>query len=91
MNRQKSSGIALIWVLSGIVIVGIVALFIYGIVNRPPNRHIGDGKAWNEKMLNDKHFKVITYRCCVRYAGLCNITNYPIFIILKFPNCNFQI
>jgi hypothetical protein len=27
MNRQKSSGIALIWVLSGIVIVGIVALF----------------------------------------------------------------
>ncbi len=35
MNRQKSSGIALIWVLSGIVIVGIVALFIYGIVNRP--------------------------------------------------------
>jgi len=50
MNRQKSSGIALIWVLSGIVIVGIVALFIYGIVNRPPNRHIGDNKPWNEKM-----------------------------------------
>ena len=44
MNRQKSSGIALIWVLSGIV-----ALFIYGIVNRPPNRHIGDNKPWNEK------------------------------------------
>ena len=50
MNQQKSSGIALIWVLSGIVIVGIVALFIYGIVNRPPNRHIGDNKPWNEKM-----------------------------------------
>lgn len=50
MNRQKSSGIALIWVLSGIVIVGIVALFIYEIVNRPPNRHIGDNKPWNEKM-----------------------------------------
>ena len=46
MNRQKSSGIALIWVLSGIVIVGIVALFIYEIVNRPPNRHIGDNKPW---------------------------------------------
>ena len=50
MNRQKTAGIALIWVILGIMITGIVALFIYGIVNRPPNRHIGDGKPWNEKM-----------------------------------------
>lgn len=50
MNRQKSAGIAIIWVISGILITAIVALFIYGIVNRPPNRHVGDGKPWNEKM-----------------------------------------
>ena len=48
MNRQKSSGIALIWVLSGIV-----ALFIYGIVNRPPNRHIGDINRGTKKCRKD--------------------------------------
>lgn len=50
MNRQKSAGIALIWIISGLMVTGIVVLFIYGIVNRPPNRHIGDGKPWSEKM-----------------------------------------
>ena len=43
MNRQKSAGIAIIWIISGILITAIVALFIYGVVNRPPNRHVGDG------------------------------------------------
>ena len=50
MNHQQERGIAPIWIILSIIVAGIVALFIYGVVNRPPNRHIGDGKAWNEKM-----------------------------------------
>jgi len=50
MNHQQERGIAPIWIILSIIVAGIVALFIYGVINRPPNRHIGDGKAWNEKM-----------------------------------------
>ncbi len=37
-------------VLSGIVIVGIVAFVYLWNYQSPPNRHIGDNKPWNEKM-----------------------------------------
>jgi len=50
MNHQQERGIAPIWIVLSIIVVGIVALFIYGIVNRPPNQHIGNGKPWNEHM-----------------------------------------
>ena len=50
MSHQQERGIAPIWIVLSIIVVGIVALFIYGIVNRPPNQHIGNGKAWKEHM-----------------------------------------
>ena len=50
MKQQNQRGIALIWIVLSVIVVGIVALFIYGVVNRPPNQHIGNGKAWNAKM-----------------------------------------
>ena len=50
MSHQQERGIAPIWIVLSIIVVGIVALFIYGIVNRPPNQHIGNGKPWNEHM-----------------------------------------
>mgnify|MGYP000845806970 FL=1 len=50
MNHQQERGIAPIWIVLSIIVIGIVALFIYGIVNRPPNQHIGNGKPWNEHM-----------------------------------------
>ena len=50
MSHQQERGIAPIWIVLSIIVVGIVALFIYGIVNRPPNQHIGNSKPWNEHM-----------------------------------------
>ena len=50
MSHQQEYGIAPIWIVLSIIVIGIVALFIYGIVNRPPNQHIGNNKPWNEHM-----------------------------------------
>ena len=50
MSHQQERGIAPIWIVLSIIVIGIVALFIYGIVNRPPNQHIGNNKPWNEHM-----------------------------------------
>ena len=50
MSHQQERGIAPIWIVLSIIVIGIVTVFIYGIVNRPPNQHIGNGKPWNEHM-----------------------------------------
>lgn len=50
MNHRYQQGIAPIWVILGVIGAGIVGLFIFGLINRPPNQHIADGKPWNEQM-----------------------------------------
>lgn len=49
-SSTNQYGIALINVVLLIILAGIAALFIYGVINRPPNQHIGDNQPWNSAM-----------------------------------------
>lgn len=49
-HATNQQGIALINIVLLIILAGIVTLFVYGVINRPPNQHIGDNKPWNLAM-----------------------------------------
>ncbi len=48
--QHRQQGASLIHILFSLVAVGIAGLFIYHVVNRPPNQHIGDKQPWHTAM-----------------------------------------
>lgn len=50
IKNREAGGIAINIVLVGIAVF-LVAVFIYGAVNKPPNAHLGNGEAWNKNMV----------------------------------------
>ncbi len=39
--QSKQTGVSLIHIMLGIVVITIISLFAYNLINRPPNKHIG--------------------------------------------------
>lgn len=49
-TNKSAGGIVTNIILGGITIF-LIAMFIYGAVNKPPNEHIADGQPWNTNMV----------------------------------------
>ena len=53
--QSQQTGVSLIHIMLGIVVVTIISLFAYNLVNRPPNKHIGKGEPWQSAMSQGSH------------------------------------
>ena len=53
--KSQQTGVSLIHIMLGIVVVTIISLFAYNLINRPPNKHIGKGEPWQSAMSQGSH------------------------------------
>ena len=53
--QSKQTGVSLIHIMLGIVVITIISLFAYNLINRPPNKHIGKGEPWQSAMSQGSH------------------------------------
>ena len=53
--QSQQTGVSLIHIMLGIVVVTIISLFAYNLINRPPNKHIGKGEPWQSAMSQGSH------------------------------------